>query len=375
MPTAADPDHRDAFAPFERERLALTPSGSAPIDIHTHLGKDEDGRSLAPEQLLSLLDQAGVARAAVFPLNDPDRVPAFRAQNDQVLAWARDHPDRLIPFCRVDPAEGGVAEAERCLAAGARGIKLHPRAQRIDFFAQKEEVGALLRLAAEAKVPVLIHAGRGVEQGPEGLCELAEAHPETALILAHAAIWDQGLISRRLSDLPLLCYDTSCFHPLDVVSLLCTVPAERILFGSDPPYGRPAAALYLLLRAARYVGLPEGRLRLVLAGNADRLLASYSLPPKRDPAPPPPGSPLAAIRLATYLATAAGALFAGVPERAVENLKLALTVGDGRSDGLGELGGAVAAAVQAVEGGEARRGVELIHRLLAASLTTPASAD
>jgi len=371
MPDEADQTPPEAaLAPFEEERVALTPPGARPFDIHTHLGKDEDGRSLSPDQLLALLDQAGVAGAAVFPLNDPDRVPAFRRQNDEVLAWAGEHPQRLIPFCRIDPAEEGTREAARCLEAGARGIKLHPRAQKIDFARQASEVGELFRLAGEARVPVIIHAGRGIDQGAEPFCALAERHPETALILAHAAIWDQPLITGRLADHPLLAYDTSCFHPLDVVSLLCAVPAERILFGSDPPYGRPASALYLLLRAARLVGLPERRLAGVLGDNARSLLASYALPPAKDPPPAPPGPPLAPTRIAVYLATAAGALFAQDGARALENIDLARTVArDGAAGGPTPVQAALAAAAEAIEADNQRAALQLLHRLLAATLT------
>ena len=37
-----------------------------------------------------------------------------------------------MPFVRLDLNETPIEEATRCLDAGARGIKLHPRAQRFD---------------------------------------------------------------------------------------------------------------------------------------------------------------------------------------------------------------------------------------------------
>jgi predicted TIM-barrel fold metal-dependent hydrolase len=49
------------------------------------------------------------------------------------FAGSAESGGRLYPFCRLDPAEGPVGEAERCLALGARGIKLHPRAQALGF--------------------------------------------------------------------------------------------------------------------------------------------------------------------------------------------------------------------------------------------------
>ena len=110
------------------------------IDAHTHLGLDEDGRSLTLEQLLvAARPTRGARRACVFPLHDPERKPAYSVPNDRVLAWAAESDGRLVPFCRLDPAEDPLAECERCLAAGARGIKLHPRAQ--DFVFDGEEHG------------------------------------------------------------------------------------------------------------------------------------------------------------------------------------------------------------------------------------------
>ena len=93
------------------------------LDAHTHLGADEDGRSLASDTLLTALEEVGsTARAVVFPFHDPERHPAYRVPNDRVLEWSRVSDGRLIPYCRLDPEEDPVAEAERCLANGARGI-------------------------------------------------------------------------------------------------------------------------------------------------------------------------------------------------------------------------------------------------------------
>ncbi len=227
---------------------ALRPAGAEVIDAHTHLGLDEDGRSLTLEQLLSQLDAADARRACVFPLHDPERHPSYSLPNDRVLAWAGESDDRLVPFCRLDPAEAPLQEAERCLSAGARGIKLHPRAQ--SFVFDGEPMDGVFALAEEAKAPILIHAGRGLPPLADGLADLALRHPGAVLILAHGAICDQGILTTRLADHPGVLYDISCFFPLDVIELFARVPAERIVFASDPPYGMPATTLYLALRVA-----------------------------------------------------------------------------------------------------------------------------
>src|SRR3954454_23266064 len=127
---SAEPAIEAAFAPFREEGHALLPEGTPVLDAHTHLGVDEDGQSLALDALLAALDEVATdARACTFPLHDPDRHPGYRVPNDRVLGWAAESGGRLIPYFRLDPSDDPVAEAERCLGRGARGIKLHPRAQ------------------------------------------------------------------------------------------------------------------------------------------------------------------------------------------------------------------------------------------------------
>ena len=57
--------YADALAPFVAEVERLRPHDAQIIDAHTHLGLDEDGRSLTRQRLLALLDAAG-ARSAKY---------------------------------------------------------------------------------------------------------------------------------------------------------------------------------------------------------------------------------------------------------------------------------------------------------------------
>ena len=273
--------YADALAPFLAEAAQLRPPGAEVIDAHTHLGLDEDGRSLTLEQLLSQLDAADARRACVFPLHDPERHPSYRLPNDRVLGWAGESDGRLVPFCRLDPAEDPLDEAERCLNAGARGIKLHPRAQ--EFVFDGPEMDSVFALAEEASVPILIHAGRGLPPLADGLADVALRHPGAVLILAHGAICDQGILTTRLADHPGVLYDISCFFPLDVIELFSRVPAERIVFASDPPYGMPATTLYLALRLARQARLDEPTTKAVLGQTMASLLDGQGLPPVSAP--------------------------------------------------------------------------------------------
>jgi hypothetical protein len=255
-------DLATAYAPLAAEIDALLPDGAVVVDAHTHLGRDEDGQSLEPSALLAFLDQVSpTARACTFPLHDPDRTPAYQVPNDRVLRWAEESGGRLYPYCRLDPADDPVAEAERCLALGARGIKLHPRAQAFGFGDAAAE--SIWKVAEEANVPILIHAGRGMPR-MDPLADLALRFPDVVLVLAHAGIADQGMFASRLRDHPNVVYDTSTFSVFDQLELFARVPAERIVFASDVPYGRPAGGLHTALRMAAYAGLDEQeRSRLV----------------------------------------------------------------------------------------------------------------
>lgn len=272
---------QSAFAPILDELGRLLPPGTAVLDAHTHLGDDEDGQSLRPDALLAHLDVlAPDARAVTFPLHDPDRHPAYRRPNDRVLEWAAASGGRIIPYCRLDPADDAVAEAERCLARGARGIKLHPRAQ--GFLFDSPEMDAIFAVAREAGVPVLVHAGRGMPP-MDSLADVALRHPEVPLVLAHAAIAGQGMFAERLAEHPAVVYDTSCFSTLDVVELFARVPAERVVFASDVPYGRPASGMFQALRVAALAGLDEDDRRLVAGGTMARILDGEPLAPVRPP--------------------------------------------------------------------------------------------
>jgi hypothetical protein len=363
-----------ALAPFLAEIPRLRPLGAEVIDAHTHLGLDEDGRSLTLAQLLAQLDHADARRACVFPLHDPERMPSYSVPNDRVLAWAAESEGRLVPFARLDPAEGPLAEAERCLAMGARGIKLHPRAQ--GFVFDGGEIEQVFKLAEEAAVPILIHAGRGLPPLADGLADLALRYPGAVLILAHGAICDQGILTTRLAEHPGVLYDISCFFPLDVIELFARVPAERIVFASDPPYGLPATTLYMALRVAWKAGLDAETTKAVLGGTMAALIDGRPLPSKgplrRGPAIELSGR---LARVYGYASLVGPALFGGAIEQAQGMLDLAVAAcRDPQPGAVGEaletIGGALSAAgvlMQSEDG--VRPAIDLVYRSIVRAAT------
>lgn len=384
-PVATPADPSAAFESLAAELDELLPQEAIVVDAHTHLGRDEDGQSQTPAELLGFLDQVRPdARACTFPFHDPERSPAYRVPNDRVLRWAQASEGRLYPYCRLDPAEDPVTEAERCLALGARGIKLHPRAQAFGFGNAAAE--GIWTVADEAKVPILIHAGRGMPP-MDPLADLALRFPDVVLVLAHAAIADQGMFASRLRDHPGILYDTSTFSVFDQLELFARVPAERIVFASDVPYGRPISALHIILLMAAYAGLDDDERTKLVGGTMLDVLEGRAL---ADPKPPRvPEIRLVSGRLARvngYLMMAfAAAIGSGPPpnfERSLQFINLARSVCRDPDPGavgptLERIDGMLDAAYTLIEeGGEqTRAAIGLVVAAGAIAATEPLSRD
>ncbi len=243
------------------------------FDAHTHIGSnDPDGMRQSAQELLETLELAHARGAFVFPMHEPDGYPPA---NDAVLEATRESEGLLIPFCRVNPHDGAVAEAERCLQAGARGIKLHPRAE--EFTLDHPEVASIVALADERGLPVLIHAGRGIPALGLHAVELAERFPGARLILAHAAICDLSWIWRAAPDHPNLLFDSAWWLPSDLITLFSLIPPGQILFASDAPYGNTPMSAAFQFRCALRAGLSVEQIRSIASEQALRIGAGEAL--------------------------------------------------------------------------------------------------
>jgi predicted TIM-barrel fold metal-dependent hydrolase len=251
--------------------LALTelPAGTDVFDVHTHLGDDIDGMVGDRDELLTIQHAYGIVRSFVFCLDEPDRHPAFTAANDRTLAQAATAPGELVPFVRLDLEETPIDEATRCFDLGARGIKLHPRAQR--FLPDDPRLEPVFALAAERSVPILIHGGRGLPPIADSLARLLDRHCPPALIIAHAGIVDLAAMARNFSGRPGVFFDTSVWSPLDLLDLYRLVPPEQVVYASDYPYGRQPNSLLMAVRTARAAGLADTQVRAMLHDTGARI--------------------------------------------------------------------------------------------------------
>jgi predicted TIM-barrel fold metal-dependent hydrolase len=318
------------FDTYEEHVRARLPAGAEIVDVHTHLGHDIDGMIGDFDELERLQDRMAVSRSIVFCLDEPDRHPAFRAANDRTLAHAERAAGRLVPFVRLDLAEGPIEEAVRCLDLGARGIKLHPRAQK--FLLDDERLAPVFELAADRKVPILIHGGRGLPPIADALARLVDRY-ESTLIIAHAGIADLAALAHHFSGRPGVFFDTSVWSALDLLDLYRLVAPEQVLFASDYPYGSQPASLYLALRTAALSGLDEDQVRALLAGSAERILAGEPPLPLTAPRGPDDLSqPITFARIHQYLSMATPLLWTRQADT-IGVLGLALNACDERSNG------------------------------------------
>jgi uncharacterized protein len=300
---------QELFAGFEAELRAELPEGADIFDAHTHLGDDIDGMMGRFDELLAVMDRYGVSRCNVFCLDEPDRQPGFQAGNDRTLAAAERSNGRLIPYVRLDLTEAPIEEAERCLDRGARGIKLHPRAQK--FMLDDERLAPVFAIAAERRVPILIHGGRGLPPIADNLARLVDTYPEAQLIIAHAGIADLSGLAGHFAGKAGVFFDTSVWSPIDLLSFFHLVPPEQILYASDYPYGMQPQSLLISLRSARSAGLGEDKIVELLAGNANRIAnGEPPLEPSRPQGANVLAQPMALARIHQYLSMAMPMLFA-----------------------------------------------------------------
>jgi len=321
------------FAAYDDELRRELPAGAEVVDVHTHLGHDIDGMSGSYEELDGILRRYSVSRAFMFCLDEPDREPGFRRPNDRTLEHAERSGGRLVPFVRLDLNESPIDEAVRCIDRGARGIKLHPRAQR--FALNDERLAPVFELAADRRVPILIHGGRGLPPIADHLADLMDRY-EPRLIIAHAGIADLAGLAGRFGGRPGVFFDTSVWSPVDLLDLFRLVSPEQVLFASDYPYGQQPASLLIALRTARAAGLDDGQLRALLGGSAVRML-------NNEPAlglTAPRGAellsqPMTYARIHQYLSMATPLLWTRQPDT-VGVLGLALNACAERNGGVGE---------------------------------------
>ena len=308
---------------FEQTRARLP---AVPLfDAHTHIGvNDPDGFTCTADELLATLAPSS-SRAVVFPMHEPDGYPPA---NDHVIAAALDSGDVLVPFCRVDPRHDPAAEIRRCLALGARGVKLHPRAEQFGMI--DPCVLEIVEVADEFRLPILIHAGRGIPALGAHVLEYATQFPDARFILAHAGVCDLSWIWDVVGETPNVFFDTAWWNAADQLALFSLVPPGQILYATDIPFGTPRQTVVGTFRCALEAGLNAEQLASVAGEQLARIVAGEDTL-DLGPAVAPHGtrSDPVLTRAGSFLVAAFGtALAGGSPDEFIDLAQLACVVAD-----------------------------------------------
>jgi uncharacterized protein len=292
------PPRTDADVPAFAAALGLP----GIIDLHTHFMpeqvlakvwayfdriRDEDGqpvwpityRDADPEDRVARLRDMGVLRwtSMLYP-HKPDMAAWL---NDWAAAFAADHPD-CVQTVTLYPEEGVGAYVEAALADGARIAKVHLQVGAYD--PRDPLLDPAWQQLAEARIPIITHAGSGPEPGPhtgvEPIAEVMRRHPDLTMLFAHMGGPEyEGFVELALRyehthlDTTMAFTDfmeRSSPYPPHLVEVLAAHP-DRVVHGTDFP-NIPHTYAHQL---ASYVGLgmDDDWLRAVCHDNAARLLA------------------------------------------------------------------------------------------------------
>jgi predicted TIM-barrel fold metal-dependent hydrolase len=244
---------------------------------------DPKAKMATADELIASMDEAGVDISVIANYGWTTHELCVET-NDYILESIARYPDRLIGFCCVQPNsyEAAIAEIERCVEGGVKGVgEIRPDMQMFDP-GDEEIMKPLIEVMAKHKLILLTHASEPVGHGypgkgsitPDMLYPLITSFPELTIVCAH---WGGGLpfyalmpeVKQAMTN---VFFDTAAspflYSPQVYNQVIQMVGADKILFGSDYPLLPPGR----LLKEISSLDLPEEATKLILSGNARRLL-------------------------------------------------------------------------------------------------------
>jgi hypothetical protein len=151
-----------------------------------------------------------------------------------------------------------VKKLSAFVEAGCRGLKLHPIIQ--NFHPESKECFETVEEFSRYNLPILFHSGRTAYYLPESKSEsyahlenytkLVGAFPKTKFILGHMGMFE----ARKAIDIAQVfqnVYVDTSFQPVKMVRhAVEKIGGERVLFGSDWPFGGQRYSLAIAMRAS-----------------------------------------------------------------------------------------------------------------------------
>ncbi|WP_114578716.1 amidohydrolase family protein [Saliphagus sp. LR7] len=177
----------------ERESFEGTLSDATLYDGHSHvfpIVPNWGPGQTDLDELVEELDAYGVDRAVLLAEEQTEK--GFKVPSWWILEQAQRYPDRLIPFCAIEPRMGPDRETmadfiDRYADAGARGFG----ELKVGLPVDDERMQALYENCEERGLPVLMHISDKHaidEPGLPGLERMLQRYPDLNFIM-HAHGW------------------------------------------------------------------------------------------------------------------------------------------------------------------------------------------
>ncbi len=220
------------------------------------------------------LEDTGIGLAVCLPI-----APYLTFED---LAEAKLQEPRVLPFTSIDfTREHNIAEKlAGDVASGAMGLKLHPIIQNVSLH-DPRSLQALQEFGKHRR-PVLIHSGpshyylgkESVKNTPEFgkikyIAEIIRNFPSINFIVGHSGLFWINEVCSMLAGLPNVWVETSFQSPRMVRKLIRLFGPERVLYGSDWPFGNRPPHLKIIGLACKNDSALKERL---LYKNAKELL-------------------------------------------------------------------------------------------------------
>jgi uncharacterized protein len=250
------------------------------IDSHAHCGIQDRFPPQSLEDYLAEVkgsDISGVAMFApvmeIYDRNDPDFVDTSewqqrrRQANSYLLSLGEDGRLEVFPFFFIwnDFAADQLTHQHR-------GIKWHRHGDEPRYHYEDPRCAEAIDAIRRCNLPVVFE-----EEWEHTVHFIDELASGVRVIIPHCGLLNGGFerfCRHQMWERPNIYTDTSLVPPHLVSAYVQRYGCDRILFGSDFPFGDPVYEYRKILR----LGLSEREKAAILAGNFQNLMSTLSFP-------------------------------------------------------------------------------------------------